>query len=428
MIIARHQFKCLKGYSFNSSIMYRTLIYLFLFIPTFLVGQVTFEKGYYINNDSETIEGYIKNKDWKSNPVSIEYKQSLESASIQLSVKKVKEFGFAEGRIYQRFVVDIDDSSDFIAQITDQRNFTYHKDTLLLKAEVKGYANLYSYSKGNLKTFFYSVGNTVISQLGYKKYYDSGRVIREHNYYKQQLTNTLRCSHMSKSTFEKLKYKLTFLKQLFIDFHICNNYPYETFDNTDSKGALRFSLETMIRYARYRSKPSSTSGSNFGFGSFDFGYGYGYAIGSEIEYTLPFRANTWALIIEPRFSFFQRETIIQINTFNPSPETTTANLKYNAINVPVGLRHKIFIGDNKLLISASLNLGIAFNSSLFYDLSGATSFDIQPRPNAIIAVGYVFKDKFQIEFGYDTTKELLSNNFARRSDFDGIHLSVGYSL
>ena len=47
-------------------------------------AQISFEKGYFINNANQKTNCLIKNQDWKDNPTEFEYKLDENSESIKL--------------------------------------------------------------------------------------------------------------------------------------------------------------------------------------------------------------------------------------------------------------------------------------------------------------------------------------------------------
>ena len=57
---------------------------------TFLFAQINFEKGYIITERGNRLEVFIKNEDWKNNPTSIDYKNSLESDKESISIESIK--------------------------------------------------------------------------------------------------------------------------------------------------------------------------------------------------------------------------------------------------------------------------------------------------------------------------------------------------
>ena len=79
-----------------------------LFILTTLLAfssysQISFEKGYYINNKNQKINCLIKNNDWMNTPNKFEYKL-LEESEVKIgTLKAIKEFGIDRYRKNARF-------------------------------------------------------------------------------------------------------------------------------------------------------------------------------------------------------------------------------------------------------------------------------------------------------------------------------------
>lgn len=66
---------------------------LFLFLFSFsLFAQVTYEKGYIIDNTGEKINCFIRNLDWSNNPVDIQYRLNENSETITANVSSIKAF------------------------------------------------------------------------------------------------------------------------------------------------------------------------------------------------------------------------------------------------------------------------------------------------------------------------------------------------
>ena len=71
------------------------LAFLLLSLPS--VGQITFEKGYLIDNQGNRKEILIHNRDWKSNPTDFTWKNSQSAPTEVSGLNEVREFGI-EGR------------------------------------------------------------------------------------------------------------------------------------------------------------------------------------------------------------------------------------------------------------------------------------------------------------------------------------------
>ncbi len=172
-----------------------------LFVLLFCLGftlyghaQITFEKGYYINNLDQREEGSIKNKDWKSNPSQFEFKDSENTAPKTVTLKYAKEFGFEDGSKYIRATVNVDRSSTTLNTLSSKRASYFIEEELFLKVLVEGDAALYRYEDGNLTRYFYSTNDKSVKPLVYKEYIDEGRDLKKNEAYKQELYNTLKCA------------------------------------------------------------------------------------------------------------------------------------------------------------------------------------------------------------------------------------------
>lgn len=75
-------------------------------------SQISFEKGYYIDDSNQKIYCLIKNIDWENNPTEFEFKLTGNSEPKKAIVKNVKEFGIENISKYVRGNVNIDRSSD----------------------------------------------------------------------------------------------------------------------------------------------------------------------------------------------------------------------------------------------------------------------------------------------------------------------------
>jgi hypothetical protein len=120
------------------------LLLLILFLITAgSYGQVKFEKGYFINNENQRIDCYIKNYDRERTPAEIEYRLSEKGVSAKHTIDSIKEFGITGGSIFIRAAIKIDRSSNEITSLSKQRNPLWSDEQLFLKVLTEGKATLY---------------------------------------------------------------------------------------------------------------------------------------------------------------------------------------------------------------------------------------------------------------------------------------------
>lgn len=65
----------------------------FLFYALFLGAQISFDPGYFIDNQTKRQECLIENKDWKNNPNSFRYKTSEDGSIQEIHIRDLQEFG-----------------------------------------------------------------------------------------------------------------------------------------------------------------------------------------------------------------------------------------------------------------------------------------------------------------------------------------------
>lgn len=145
---------------------------LLLFSAFFTVAsyaQITFEKGYFLDNDNTKVDCLIKFTDEKNTPQAFEYRLSEASEVRRASISEASEFAIEGVVKYVRKTVEIDRSSQEIQDLTGDRNPTFSKETLFLKVLLESEESLYSYTHAGVLCFFLgNPGNAPIT-LVYKK-------------------------------------------------------------------------------------------------------------------------------------------------------------------------------------------------------------------------------------------------------------------
>jgi hypothetical protein len=98
--------------------------YVLITFLVFLCGlkshtQTTFKPGYYITTNQDTIQGLIKDYDWRGNPDQINFKASKNGAERTLLAKDILLFEILDSSRYDSVNVDIDTSDD---KLTEHEN------------------------------------------------------------------------------------------------------------------------------------------------------------------------------------------------------------------------------------------------------------------------------------------------------------------
>jgi len=396
-----------------------TILLLLICFSSF--AQIAFEKGYYINNSGQKIEGLIRNSDWLDNPTTIKFKVT-ESSEIQtLTIQNVKEFRVYKYSKYQRHTIDIDRSGDLYNSLSSNRNPIFKNETLFLKIEVDGDAILYSYTDGNLTRFFFKTQFSDVKQLIYKRYYASASQIGKNNQYQQQLWNNLKCSSVSIKNLERLDYKTSKLTGFFNKYNSCKNPEFsikksdtESSFNINIRPGVSFSSLTVVREAIFNNLNYIVSAT-------------GYRFGAEFEFIMKFNRGKWALLFEPTYQAFNVNNISIGNNLN-NQTTSNIDLEYTSIRVPLGIRHYMFLNkESKIFINALLSIkfglgGLKVNRSS----TGNLLTELEKKLHSFnFGLGYKYK-KYSIEARYDYIRSVPNQGFVYQNKM--VSLILGYKI
>ncbi len=377
-------------------------------------AQIDFEKGYYINNNDERVECWIKNVDWKNNPKNFKYKLSSNGETLENNIRQVKEFGVDSTLKYIRFEGNVDTSGVKTNHLSYQRKPEYKKDILFLKVLVEGEAQLYKYEKDLITKFFFKQGNNKIEELIYKKYIRETNGIRKNNAFRQQLKNGLVCEGIVKDFLDNLTYNHKELITVFRTYNLCKNpntlnilvpYPSEKLLNISIRPGISYSdLSLLIG----------------GIQVVDFGPQIGVRLGAEFEFIFNFNRNKWAAIVEPAVHYYKNESVF-------GSQEDPIDVNHISLEIPIGLRHYFFLNEkNKIYINALYVFDLPVSSKVDVadiNLEGGLS------TSQSFGIGYSFKDKFELEARYGTVRDFHKKIYTLwRADYSIVELIFGYRL
>jgi len=389
-----------------------------LFLLTIILSsncysQISFYKGYFIDNTNQKTNCLIKNIDWKNNPTEFEYKLFENSVSEKATIKSIKEFGIDDISKYVRSTVNIDRSSKNINNLSNYKNPVFKEEEFFLKVLVEGKANLYLFEDGNLKRYFFNKENSAIEQLVFKSYKTSNNKIGKNNRFKNQLWNNLKCPNFKITKIENLDYQKNDLIDFFVEYNECNGEKNINYEENQKKDLFNLSIRPGFNSSSLSIQNSVSSSRNT-----DFESEFGFRFGIEAEFIMPFNKNKWSLIIEPTYQYFKSEK-----------EITNQSVKadYKSIEIPVGIRHYFFLNENsKIFINGSFI--IDFSSNSIIDFSSGTDLEIKTRNNQAFGIGYKHNDKYSLELRYQTSREILGDYISWSSDYNTLSVIFGYSL
>ncbi|WP_196890439.1 porin family protein [Aureivirga marina] len=386
-------------------------------------AQITFDKGYYIDNNNQKVECFIKNVQWRSSPFKFEYKLTEDGNSEKATIATVKEFGIYNDFKYIRMIVDMDRSNNNINDLTYSKEPVFEKEELYLKVLVEGEYTLYQYSERNLKRYFYNKENEEIKQLIFKVYRDSEGKIQENNEYKRQLFADLKCPDFKMSKFAKLKYRKDDLTDYFVEYNNCNNLEFFNFEKKKKRDLINLTIRPRLNNATLLlEKPSSHSSINVKFEN-----KISASLGLEAEFIFPFNRNKWSLIVESAFQQFNSDQDFYLE--NSYEKNITAKFKYTSIEATFGIRHYMFLNENsKFFVNAIYGFDVYSKSSIDFTINGTPyNLEVEALGNLGAGVGYKQNDKYSVELRYLVNRNVLGND-TWSSEYRTLSLIFGYTF
>ena len=391
-------------------------------------AQISYEKGYFINNTNKKTSCLIKNVDWRINPTEIEYKLSENDKPKKASIDVIKEFGINNTSKYIKSTVNIDTSSENINKLSNERNPIFIEKELFLKVLVEGKFNLYEYQNKDLK-FFYNSENSNIEQLVFKSYITNVDKIAKNYMFKQQLSNDLKCSEFKPNRINSVGYNKKDLIRFFTDYSNCNNTDLIDFEKKQKREFFNLTIRPRFNSSSMSAQHLLLIPNNY----IDFENKTGIGFGLETEFVLPFNKNKWAFLIEPTYQNFKSEGGINNITSILGGEILT-KIDYSSIEFNVGARHYFFLNDNsKIFINAAVIYDVVLKSSIELNRSDSSIGYLAEKvertsDNFAFGLGYKLHDKYSIEMRLQTKREALLNLKTWVSDFKTISVIFGYTL
>lgn len=416
-------------------------ITLFLCSFTLLSAQTKFEKGYYISINGTRTDGFIKNNDWKNNPSKIEFKNSLDAESIEISTIEISEFEIENITKFKRFNVNIEKSSVNTGQIsTNSRIPQFKNENVLLKVLIEGKASLFYYYDNGIEKFFFTTDKKDIEQLIFLSYLadaDDMKAMKEKGIddvipystvlydrtYRKQLNQYVNCNN-SRDAISKLTFSKSTLEKFFKEYNECEKSEFKKYDqNNKSTFKLRASLIGNFNSSDLNKFNSSAYSTNFG-STLSFAFGF------EAEVILPFNNNKWSVIIEPSYnSYKDSETLY--NQWSLSINKQEVEIKYNYIQIPIGIRHYFYLNDNSsIFINALYNAKFKMDDSgVKYSYTTSADSDIFPSLNNFaFGIGFNYK-KYSVESRIFSKTQMLSGGSEfNEANYKNISLNLRYQI
>ncbi len=394
--------------------MNRQLLTFFLFVKIATsFAQISFEPGYFIDNENHRTECLIRNNEWKNNPDKFIYTSDSTGEKKSGNLTTVKEFGVYNVFRFVRGNIEIDRSPDDPNTITYGNEPVWEKGKFFLKVLVEGKASLYYFEEANLMRFFYSISDTSIKQLVYKRYLVEGGNLSINEGYKIQLMTELSCLDSGMKPIMNLGYNKIDLEEYFKSYNKCKGNPFVVYHpKTDAK-MFHVKITAGIDH-------SSVSIANvYGNSIIHFGNQNNYRASAEAEFVLPYNRHKWSLVFEPAYQYFIAEQKVKRGT---------ATINFKSVEFSAGIRNYLFLNKSSRIYTDAFynaNYSVNFNSLIKFDY--ADSLVIGTGSNLAFGGGFEFK-RFSLELRLNTNRRLLWWYLYWTSKYERTSLILGFKF
>lgn len=411
--------------------------FLFLIFFTTFTGfsQITFEKGYIIDQSNKSIPVFIRYSELAVHPSQISYRHTPDGEIITAGPSTIKEFGVGENYKYVSKTVQIDESSQSLKNISQNRNPSFVENRVFLKTLLQGKYNLLAYN-GKYQGYFIEKPDGNIEALIYKKYSTGDNIIRKNNRYKQQLLNLLPCKDITVERLMKVNYTSQDLTKILQKYHQCSGEDFKIY-KVKREGDLNLMAKAGVNFTNFGMEKDIYNTVD------DFNYEIDPRIGLEIEYILPMVNRKIAVYMEPSFSMYKsdQEIIVPVkqqsasNPDGPGGYKAMVNMEYYTFDIPLGLRFYMYLNketNTKIFFNGGASINVVLNSSTIENRKNGQNedFDFNQswEPGIFSGVGIRFREKLSIETRYFPVRPLTDNGGYKLHQNHSFAIVAGYTI
>lgn len=388
-------------------------------------AQEKFKEGYIVNNRHEKIPCLIRNSGDEESTQYFEYRLMGSKTTQRIELSTVEEFGIEGEFKCIRALISIDMSPDRIKSIKDTVP-QWEKGHAFLHVLFEGeLASLYSYNDHGTPLFFFSLEDSDIVPLVYKRYQveTSPNIIQQilyNNMFRDQLDFYLACN--GKKSTDRIGYSKKQLVRYFEEFHKCRNSSYTLYRSAQTRkgilllkpgigvGSMALDIQNTIDAA-----PKIR---------FDKESSIGFGIGAE--YIFPFNRYKWAFFAEANYLTYKTGNITVGNEKNP-PMYSGYAIDYRSVELPVGINYYMNLDRNNRLFVKAAFVPYIIRSGSHIDFSDSYREEFSASSHTMFGIGYNYRS-LGMEFDYYTPTNVTQNIYRRSSNLVRIALKASYAF
>lgn len=385
------------------------LVFFSIFLFQISLSQENYLSGYVINNNGDTLYGFIDYRNWEINPKEIKYKTEIDEIPAAFKPTDILEFR-VHNEIYVSGIVNIEISQFQASRLEKDPQIHLKVDTTFLQTLFKGAKSLYFYKNSEGREYFYIKHDTVFELLIYKRFQEweeYTRVMTENKKYLGQLTLYLNNCPTIQKKLESTTYTQKSLINLFQYYYDCSQTDI-SFQKEEEKIRAEIGVLAGVSFTSFKFNSTVFIDLN----NTEYSLSTDFSGGLFLNLIFPRNNRKWSLNNELLFTTYKvKGRYEEIENENYYTITST-ELGYSYLKLNNLVRYKYPIGRVFLFLNVGISNGFAISEtnykmvkSKFYETEeiseGLALEDTRKYEQSyIVGSGAQYKN-FSIDFRYE---------------------------
>ncbi len=367
--------------------MSKLLLVLILALFSCKTFAQSYQPGFIIKTNSDTVKGFIEYKRWDRSPLEISFKNSPEGSVVVYDPLEIKSFSVAN-ETYESAIVEVDVSPHKIGELSYISTPDFVKDTVFMLVLVRGEKSLLYLKDRNAKNHFYIINEEQQYQpLIYKQYLvggGAGKAIAQNQNYRGVLVNYLKDCASIQSKLRKITYDVRPLKNLFDHYYACTNKTMQQeMERKEGKLELGVVAGASLSMLKFSGSPDYIANN-------DYGTSINPTIGFFCDLKI-LRSNNWTISNDIMYSSFDVTGEGSKTSVNgPAEYVSKTSFNYHYLKTHHMLQVNL-LKKHILFLAAGFSTGLVLKDN--YDVTiyyrGSSTPSKRPFATRNLEIGYL---------------------------------------
>lgn len=382
-------------------------------------SQKNFSQGLVVNNNGDTLRGYVDYRNWAINPKAVDFKATAASSTRTFLSTDIIEFR-VDDEIYVSAIVQAENTPVEDSRLEYDSRLRITVDTVFLQTLVEGKKGLYLYRNKEGRENFYIKKDGAFELLIYKKYFvkqGTTTSIRTISNYVGQLNLFFYDCPAILRKVNSASYDQGTLIKLFREYYKC--FSIET---TFQREAERIHLEigALAGASSSKLKFNSALTSLDHLENSDYKWSTDFSGGLFFDLTMPRRMRRLSLNNELLVTMYETNGYNEQTNFNNDNIKITTEFTYSYLKLNNMLRYRFLLGNVVLFINGGVSNGLLLSQEqhlkkeVTTTYSGTTVYEGSPLPQTkktdfgFVAGAGVRLKKLSFETRYEKSNGMIN--------------------